>query len=156
MATFIPADLHRQRGFSLLELLVTLGLFMIVSWTTLSNMKALTSPLQDASAQLVSYLKQVRARALSTTFAYTLYPISTTQVGARYGVNCASTTTSSDASLTLKLPAGARLAETDWTVCFTTRGLTDQNVTLQLTDGSSQERDIEVLLGGSVRTLPWT
>ena len=145
--------MRQARGFTLLELMVALGLSSTLMGLAVSNLKSLTSPIKDSAAQMVSYFKQVRARALSTTTAYQIYPISATRVGARYAASCAATTWTDDPVLWMNLPRTTHLANTTWSVCYTTRGITADAVNLALADDLGQSRTIEVLIGGSVREL---
>lgn len=140
-------------GFTLLELLMVMLLTSILSYVGVYNLKEMASPIEDASTSTVSFLKIVRARALSTTSAYTVYPVSSTRLAARSSARCDDPIgeTTIDPTLQLNFPAGAQLLETAWTVCFTARGLAATDQTFQLRDIAGQTRTVEVLLGGSVR-----
>lgn len=142
-----------RAGFTLLEMLVVMMLTGILSYIGVYNLKEMASPIEDATTSTVSFLKIVRARALATTSAYTVYPVTSTRLGARTSARCDDPVgeTTIDSLLQLTFPAGAQLLETAWTVCFTARGLAATDQTFQLRDIASQTRTVEVLLGGSVR-----
>lgn len=142
-----------RAGFTLLELLMVMLLTGILSYIGVYNLKEMASPIEDASTSTVSFLKVVRARALATTSAYTVYPVTSTRLGARTSARCDDPLgeTTVDPSLQLNFPSGAQLLETAWTACFTARGLAATDQTFLIRDIAGQTRTVEVLLGGSVR-----
>jgi prepilin-type N-terminal cleavage/methylation domain-containing protein len=142
---------NRQDGFTLVEMLVVFALIGALSGIAVINLKAFSSPAENGAAQLLGFLKQARARAISTTSAYFVVPSGSATVVTRYGTNCSDASPVSDASLTLQMPTGAQLAATGWSICFTARGLSDSNTVLTVNDNQSGARSVEVLLGGSVR-----
>jgi prepilin-type N-terminal cleavage/methylation domain-containing protein len=139
-----------QGGFSLIELLVALMISAVLASMALGNLKELNDPLQNGSAQLAGFLKEVRAKALSQTVAYHVSASSTTKIITTYGNNCASVTTTADPQLTLKLPTGTSLSTTSFNFCFSSRGLSDQNVNIVIHDNIGT-KTVEVMLGGGVR-----
>ena len=140
-----------QLGISLLELVVTLGLASAFFGMAVMNMRKLEDPLQSGAAQLSSFMKQVRAEAISHTLAYTVVPLSTGRIGTRYASKCSDTTTTTDSRVSLHLPTGAYLSGTGWTLCFNSRGLPDANLEIELKDVGGQTKIVEVMLGGAVR-----
>ena len=140
-----------QRGFSLLEILVALMISSVMASMALSGLKELNNPLQNGSAQLNAFLKQVRATAISQTVAYRVQAQGSGKVITKFGNACSSAATT-DASLTLALPDRTVLTSTSFDFCFTSRGMATQNVTLGIRDESGT-KSVEVLLGGGVRTL---
>jgi len=151
------AQFARQRtpamsGFTLLELLVVLMLTAVLSSIAVSNMSALANPAQGAAAQLAGFLKEVRARAISQTVAYKVSATSNRTIITQFAVNCSSATNTLDPSLQLTLPTSSALTTTNWQICFTSRGLASNNITIALQD-QFVTRQVEVLLGGGVRLL---
>lgn len=140
-----------ERGFTLLEMLVVFAIIAGLSGIAIMNLNALSSPAENGAAQLLGFLKQARAKAISTTSAYFVVPASATRVITRAGVNCSDLNPVTDPNLDLDLPTGASLGSVSWSICFTSRGLSDSNATVDITDTQSGSRTIEVLLGGSVR-----
>ncbi|MBX7145465.1 MAG: type II secretion system GspH family protein [Oligoflexia bacterium] len=138
-------------AFTVIELLVALAITGILAGIAIINLHALSSSSANAAAELATLLKQARARAISSTSAYFVVPISTTQVVTRFGTNCSDTTLINDPTLSLSLPSGTNLGSISWTICFTSRGLSDSNTQIPIYDLHSQNHQVEVLLGGSVR-----
>lgn len=142
---------RKEGGFTLLEMMAVLAIFTVLSGIAIINLKEFSKPAENGAAQLLGFMKQARARGLATTSAYFVLPTSSTRVITRYGVNCADAAPVADNSLTMDLPTGATLAATDWSICFTSRGLSDSNTTIVVNDNQAGTKVIEVLLGGGVR-----
>jgi len=138
-------------GFTLIEVLVTLSLAFILSMIAIMNLKELDNPLTNGSAQLASFFKQVRSRAVSSTLAYTIYPSTSDRIETRFAERCSDGTTTDDDTLVLDLPTGASLTDTDWTLCYSARGLPDGTLEVEVYDGEGQYKTVEVFLGGAVR-----
>lgn len=142
-----------EQGFSLLEMLVTLALISVLLGTAIVNIKELDDPLANGSAQIISHVKSVRARAIAATSAYHIAPLSSGRIGASYSETCSDTTLTADPKYILDLPSGAYLSDTSWSFCITSRGLSDSNITFTLHDNNGATKTMEVLLGGAVREL---
>ena len=140
-----------ERGFTFLELIVTMGLAMVCSTTAVMNLKELNDPLRNGSAELVSFIKQVRGRAISTTSAFTIVPVSSTQFKAQFASKCSDVDVEDDDRLVLNLPTGAYITDTDWALCFNARGLPDGTLEVTVRDQDTDYKTIEVFLGGGVR-----
>lgn len=138
-----------SRGFSLIEMLVTLMMTAVLGSIAVSNLKVLDNPLQDGAAQTASFFKEVRARAISQTSAFIVAPTSASRLSATFGNTCATATTV-DPTLRLTLPNGTSFTATNWGICFTSRGLVDQDTIISLRQGANT-KNIEVMLGGGVR-----
>lgn len=141
----------RNAGFTLIELMVTLGVSGILSGMALMGIKELDDPLKNGSAQLASFFKQVRARSLSSTQAYTLVPDGHYGVQTQHADKCGDSPQVVDATLRLDLPTGASIPDVDWSLCYNARGLPDGNLEIEVYDGRGQYRTLEVFLGGAVR-----
>lgn len=135
------------------ELVAVVGVMTLLLLIAVSNLKELNRPLLNGTAHVTSYLKQVRAKALTATSAYEIYPLSPTELRARFANSCNATEFTDDPLLTLTMPDGAVIVESEWTVCFNSRGLASDNVTISVQDLDLQQRQVEVLLGGSVRVM---
>ena len=138
----------------MIELLVSLFIFSLLASTFVSSVGRIRNPLQEATSSSLGFLKQARARALETTSAYQVYPVSTTQLGARYAAQCASEDWIVDPSLQLELSDTVSLAETGWEVCFTSRGLASGANTFTLQNSEGDQEFIDIFLGGAVRQQP--
>lgn len=140
-----------ERGFTVTEMLVVLGLVGVLSAIAVINLNALSSPAENGAAELLGFFKQARARAIATTSAYFITPSSGTEISTSSGVNCSDPSPVPDSTLELVLPTGASLPDTSWTVCFTSRGLSDGNIAVVVNDIHGGARTVEILLGGSIR-----
>jgi Tfp pilus assembly protein FimT len=138
-------------GFSLVELLVVMGLTMILIGIAVTNLKQLDNPLQNGAAQLLGFIKQVRAKAISSTSAYVIQPFSSTRLITRHGTTCSDPNMTADSRAVLDLPSGAHLTSTNWNLCFSTRGFPDANIEIQLQDVGGSNKTVELMLGGAVR-----
>ena len=143
--------MRSEKAFTVVELVVTLGLISILAGMALMNLKELDDPLKNGSAELTSFFKQVRSRAISTTSAYTVSASSSTLLVTEFGNTCSDVDTTEDDTLTLQLPTGSSLVDTGWTLCFNGRGLPDGNLQVDMNDADGDTRTVEVYLGGGVR-----
>ena len=142
-----------ERGSSLFEVLVVLVLIGILLATAISNLDQLNRPMEAATAEVIGFLKQARARGMSTTRAYTVRPTSTEHLIAEFSTECGESATA-DERLTLDLPRGVLLNGTSWSVCFSPRGLATSDPTIELIDDDGRTKTLEVFLGGAVRVQP--
>ena len=140
-----------QRGFSIFEVVATMGLMSVMAGVSVMNLKVLRDPLKNGSEQLSAFFKQVRAKAVATTSAYTIVPTSSGSFITRYSSSCSDAGTTDDANLTTELPSGAYVTDTDWTLCYSPRGIADGNLTVEVRDLDGQYKNLEVFLGGAVR-----
>lgn len=141
----------RQSGFTLFELVVALGVSGVLMAVAIISLKELDDPLKNGSAELASFFKQARAKAVSTTTAYTIVPVSSTRLETQWADKCSDVSQTSDPQLVLELPTGAALTDSSWTLCYNSRGLPDGNLTVEVNDGGGDYRTVEVFLGGAVR-----
>ncbi len=144
---------HRssERGFSLIEMLVVMSLAVILGGIAIINYREFDDPLTNGAAQLASFIKQVRAEAISSTSAYIVTPASNSRIITQFSATCTTPDPEVDDRVVLDLPPGATLSGIEWDFCFNSRGLPDSNIELQLEDVGGANRVVEVLLGGSVR-----
>ena len=143
----------KNSGFTMIEALVILTVLGIVVASASLFLKPAAAPLQSATVLTEGYLRQIRARAMSTTSAYRMTPIDETRVGASYAAVCSATTWIEDPDFELELPEGVEWSSTAWNLCFSSRGLASNNLTISLQHAQFGTRDIEVLLGGTSRVL---
>jgi prepilin-type N-terminal cleavage/methylation domain-containing protein len=143
-----------EKGFSILELLITLAIMGVVMSIAVLNLRPFSNPLEDAWVQTESFLKLVRAKAMATTSAYRIRQDGQRLV-AEYAERCSAPSFTQDPSLVTELPAGVRLTTGSGNplqFCFSSRGYANSNTVLLLSkDG--RERRLEILLGGGVRRL---
>jgi Tfp pilus assembly protein FimT len=141
-----------MKGYTINELLVTMMLVSISSMIALSNLKQLEDPVNSSTAELISFFKLVRAKAISTTSAYTVTAQSNSKIITTVANVCSSNDQVTDNKVVLNLPLGASLTDTAWVVCFNSRGLPDANIQIGIS-GESGLRTIEVYLGGGVQEV---
>ncbi len=140
----------QEAGYTLAEMLVVMALIGILAGTAVSNLKELNDPLADASFTVTHYLRLVRARGISQTLFIQVAPTSSTIIAASSSDSCSGTMTAID-DLEVNLPRGASMSDTSWTACFTPRGLSEDNITFDLSDSDGQSKTVEIALGGGVR-----
>ncbi len=122
----------------------------ILMGSAVSNIRKLDNPIENAATETLGFLKQIRARAMSSTLAYKVSPESTTRLRVQYSTTCTGTMVS-DNSLFLELPKTTSFAATNWNTCFSPRGLASANVTFAIQDVGDHLKTIEVVLGGAAR-----
>ena len=145
-------DAVTDRGFSIIELLVTMAIIGILLGTAISNMMLLERPLVSAASHTAGFLKQARAKAVSTTSAYKVFPADSGSLNVQTGNNCTDATTD-EAGFNLEFPSEVYLSDIAWEICFTPRGLADDNIVITLQDTSGQTRQVEIYIGGAIRIL---
>ncbi len=143
-----------NRGFGVIDVLATVSFMSLLLVIGGANLRGLKNDSESGSAQLAAFLKTARSKAISTTAAYRVTAFGPSDIVTSFGVDCeVGTPAYPDADLTLTLPDGAVLTDTDWEVCFTPRGLSDDTATLTLFDLDNQYKQVEVYLGGAVRRM---
>ena len=143
-----------SRGFSVVELLTAFAITTIVTGFVVYGFRELDRPAENAALQTMGFLKKARAKALATTWAYTLTPSADGKsVTSTYGKNCSAATQTNDSKLTLAMPAGAHFLSTAWSICFSTRGLTDSSATIYIQDSEGLTKRVELAAGGGTRIL---
>ena len=142
-----------NRGFTLFELLISIGIISVVTASTLSNLATLKNPLASGAETTVGFIKQVRAKAGSTTSSYFIFVSGGNKLVTTYAANCAvdEVDRTTDSQMTMTLPTGVSIANPDWTTCFNSRGLAAQGSQFTIQDVGSRTRVIEIFLGGAVR-----
>lgn len=149
---FRPA-LSSTRGFTLFELLIVLAIGGILTGMASYQLKELDNPAQNSAAQIMTFLKKSRAKALATTYAYRIRPKSnSTELEAHYAVSCSSTTFTLDSSLALKLPRTVTFNSNTWSLCFAPRGTLSTSTDIAVTD-PKRSVTVQVAMGGGMRKL---
>jgi prepilin-type N-terminal cleavage/methylation domain-containing protein len=146
-----------SKGLTLVEILVTLGVIAVALSIAALNLRPLGNDLQNATTEVASNLKQLRAKAMATTSAYRLVYRSATTLEAQWAKTCSATSWTTDARLKVELREGVRFttpsqSTTSGTslVCFNSRGQSTQSLSLTLQDEKSRSRQVQVFLGGGV------
>ena len=142
---------YSERGFGIVEIIAVLGLSAIMLGMAISNLKVLNDPLQNNSQQMMGFIKQVRAKAIATTSAYTITAPTRDRLVASSAANCDDPAPTLDPNAYLDLEQGAELASVAFSLCFNTRGLPSANTRLYLRGEQYHYKTVEVMLGGAVR-----
>jgi Tfp pilus assembly protein FimT len=135
-----------------LELLVAISLTTIITRIAIINMRQFSNPADNGAAQLAAFFKATRQQGMTSTRAYKISPTSNSNIKTSYADTCSAATFTDDTALTFKLPSGAILLGTTWSLCYTPRGLSSSSANIQLNDGT-KTRTVQVVLGGAVRVL---
>ena len=145
-------DMYPERAFTLLEVIVTMSLVGLLCALVPLRLSALYNRGQGSAEAVVSYLRSTRALAMARTETLIISPTSSTELGRLRATSCSDPAPVSE-NFTFKLPHGVRLADTSWSVCFTSRGLSNASQTFAVVDSSGTPRTIEIALGGGLRIL---
>jgi len=142
-----------ERGFSLLELMVVFSLMGVISAVGVYSLRELNDPLKDSAAQMLTNFKRARAKALATTFAYTVTPSADgSRVVASYADNCSDSSPTIDTSLEHTLPDGVSIMDRTWSLCFTARGTLSDSQDIVISDGI-KEMTLQIAMGGGMRLI---
>ena len=146
--------MRRHQGFTLIELLIVLGIFGVVMGIAALNLRPLSGDVQAAANEVAGTFKQARARAMVTTSAHRVVPSAS---GDTLTVQSAATCNPADPNawttndrLTRTLREGVKLEQTNWRVCFTSRGLATSGPSFDLTGKDGKTITVQVFLGGTV------
>jgi Tfp pilus assembly protein FimT len=165
----VKSNLAKSAGVSLLELTTVLSMIAIMLGVSATNLQSIQSSSQTAGFELASYLKVMRAEALSSTRAVRVIPLDSKNWQALFANSCSTPYPSSNWSnspnshLTYKGKAttsaikvnGQTLHDinslSQWSgLCFSSRGFASDNVTILIGQENSQQIQVEVFLGGGV------
>lgn len=146
----MPRQDHDIAGFSMMELLVSICIIGIVVATAVSNLKELNDPLSNAGFAVGHYLRLARSRAISQTLAIQVAPVSATVISASSSDSCENDMTPMT-DLAVELPTGTRIADLDWSICFTPRGFSPENVLFEIIADDGNRKTVEISLGGGAR-----
>ena len=142
----------KQSGFTLIEMLLVLGIMTILSGIAVLNVRKFNNASANAANEIASLVKRGRAYAMTSTTTIKIAPISSTAIQATSASTCAATTRTTINELGLSLPSGANLLASDWSICFTSRGLSQESLNIGINDRSIT-RTVQVVLGGGIRVI---
>ena len=143
-----------QQGFTLSELMVVLAIMGLSATIGSLYLDPMTTPLESGAIQLEGFFRQARLQAMATTSAHRVSASDSSNLMVESAGTCSDTTWTTDGDLELELPRGVTMSDDSWSVCFSSRGISLNNVTVTLAHAKYGTRDIEVLLGGTTRILP--
>ena len=93
------------------------------------------------------------AGTIAETAAYRLVPQGTRTVRMERAASCGDTTWTDAPTPSVPMPDGVTIVTEGWTVCFNSRGISSDNVVIELSHAEYGARKVEVLLGGTTRVL---
>lgn len=172
-----------EAGFSLVETAMIMAVIGILAAIAAPSISFGTNPLADTGSRVKSQIKLSRIKALSTTTAHRIKPISNNQIEIQNHLpqsgsspsTCQDEATETDGGgnplwkaipgygnedfrfedgiqLTRVLVNGVVVSDiSDWQLCFSSRGISNQTIELELTEIKSGETiKIEAFRGGSI------
>jgi len=142
-----------QAGFTVVELLVVFAVLGVSLGVGALYLKPAAAPLATSAPLVEGYLRQARMRAMATTSAYRVRPISGAALVAESAGSCLDATWATSSLPDLALTEEVELVETDWSVCFSSRGVSSDNVVITLSHPDFGTKQVEVLLGGTTRII---
>jgi len=146
---------NRELGFSIIELMTVLLIISLSLSSVFSNIKIIERPLHSGTQLTMGFFRQVKAKAISSTAYYVIYPDSASRLATKSGPNCelARESLIEDTTLTLHLPNTVTLANTAWDLCYSSRGFLDNSITISLNDQEGKTRTLETFVGGAIRKI---
>ena len=146
--------MNRAKGMSLVELLVVVALMGVMLGVGGIYFTTNEVSLQGATELVERFLRHARGKAMATTSAYRVSALDNRQLQALFSTNCSSASWTVDSALSFELPEKVTLTDTTWTVCFSSRGISSNNLLVGLSHPESGTRQVEVMLGGTTRIVP--
>lgn len=144
--------MNKQSGFTLMEMMAVLGIATILSGMAVLNLKRFDQASVNAANQVVALVKSARAYAMTSTVTVQVRPVNSTTIRATAASSCSTTTRTAIPQLSYTLPDGASMTNTSWSVCYTSRGLSRESISIPIRD-QSRTRTVQIVLGGGIRTL---
>jgi len=145
--------MNSESGLSLPELLTVIAIMGLALGMAAMYLEAAEAPLEIAASIVEGEFRQARLKAIATTSAYRVSASASHRLIAERGLSCASTTWTQDSQMNLVLPDGVTMTDTSWLVCFSSRGISTNNVTVPLAHDKYGTLSVEVLLGGTTRVV---
>jgi len=144
---------RKSDGFTVFELVVSLGLVGLLMGIAMSNVRTLENPAQAGATQITGYLKLARAKAIASTSAYTITAVTLTEFEATFADRCSDADPTVDPQLSFQMPRGSQVELEGWSICFNSRGLPENYETLSIygKGASLTYSSVEIMLGGAVR-----
>jgi hypothetical protein len=138
-------------GLTVVELLGVVAMIGILVGVATLWLGPMDDPLDSGAKLLEGFFRQARAKALATTTAHRVVPVTDEHLAVEFANSCSETTWTADPRLELDLPEGVTLTDTSWSVCFTSRGISEAATVVDLWHSEAGTRQVEVLVGGLSR-----
>lgn len=137
-----------MRGVTLIEILAAFIIFTILLSSGLVNLRALVHKNRSSAEEVSSFLNLVRGMSISQTRTIIVKPSTSTRLVALGVSSCADN--SGTQLLSLDLANGAVFQQTDWAVCFNSKGLSNTSGSIVITEGN-RSSTVQISLGGISR-----
>jgi prepilin-type N-terminal cleavage/methylation domain-containing protein len=145
--------IHGEAGVTLLEVLVVVAILGLSVGIAALNVEPLETPLAAGVTLTEGFFREARLSAIASTSAHRVQPDSSTRLGVQQALSCSGPTWTTVANMKLNLPQGVTLGGTAWSVCFSSRGISSDNVVITLQHDEHGSEQVEVLLGGTTRVV---
>jgi len=138
---------------ALIELAATMAILATAVSVGAVYLKPMAAPLQTAADSVEGTLRGARAKGMATTSAYRVRPVGSQRLLAETAASCSATSWTADPRLETELPEGVTMTTSGWSVCFSGRGTSNNNLMIALWHPDHGTRRVEVMLGGTTRVL---
>jgi len=145
--------MRRQSGVTLVELLIAMAVLGLCLTMSTLYLKSTDNPLQTGSVLLEGSMREARLLAIAETAAYRVTPQDTHTVRMERAATCGAATWTDAPTPAVAMPDGVTIVTEGWTVCFNSRGISSDNVVIELSHADYGARKVEVLLGGTTRVI---
>lgn len=161
--------INRNAGLSIIEIIVVLALTALLAAIAAPAVTFGSDPLRDSTRRITASFKLARAKAMASTSAVRIRPLSNNEFIMERASRCSDTTWTSisdrvqkDGQLVvedLSIDTPAQLTDakengtttTNWSLCFNSRGVADKNLQLTITNtNNSRQQTMEVFSGGAI------
>lgn len=146
-------SMTRQSGMTFIELLIVMVILTIGLGTASIYLKSTENFLKTGTVLLEGSFREARLMAIASTTAHRVSPAGSNGLQVEHAATCAETTWTQADLPQLELPHDVVIENSDWSVCFNSRGVSNNNVVVTLTHPDFGSTRIEVLLGGTTRVL---
>ncbi|MCC6931634.1 MAG: prepilin-type N-terminal cleavage/methylation domain-containing protein [Deltaproteobacteria bacterium] len=149
--------LPNSNGYSLLEMIVVLGLISLLSSFATAKLTAQRGDLDTAASQAAGFVRQVRAKAISTTQAYIVEREDDNHLIAKSSASCDDDPSDFQIDTKLSLDIHKRVRLNPFVnLCISSRGLLRSPSWLFLSyKDFSHSQSIEVGAAGSMKFRKW-
>lgn len=137
-----------MRGLTVVEILAVFVIFAILISSGLVNLKALVHKNRTAAEEVSAFLNLVRGMAISQTRTIVVKPITASKLVAVGVGGCSETTGTS--LISLDLPNGSTFTQSDWSICFNSKGLSNASGSITINEGDKSS-SVQISLGGISR-----
>jgi prepilin-type N-terminal cleavage/methylation domain-containing protein len=138
---------------TLIELIIVMAILTIGLGTASIFLKSTENPLKTGTVLVEGSFREARLMAIASTTAHRVSPAGSGGLQMEHAMTCAETTWIETDLPPLELPHDVVIENSDWSVCFNSRGVSNNNVVVTLTHPTFGSTRVEVLLGGTTRVL---